>query len=370
MTGDLTMDSRIIMNSFNDGANSSSRPIYFYATDASAVKTTTNYLQVLAGGANDLYYYQAGSGYKLHHTGNHNSTGDPHTQYLLKTGGTMTGDLRITKSAASFFFRPLVDTDTAILGQRIENSAGTGLWFIGAQPSTGRWGVYDNTNARWSLAVAAGTANDGLTYLGNIVHHAGNHNSTGDPHSQYLLKTGGTMTGSTTLTMDSPRFIMNRASGGSGIFAGIQTQDNTVNKGLLYWDYTLNQWRISENGGTNFSQILHSGNHNSTGDPHTQYLLKTAGLGADNTSVIKQIGAVLETDTRSINITRDATTGKISSVTEKDGGTTIVTSTITRDATTGLISSFTQVAGGSTVTYTVNRDATTSKVTSITKTVS
>ncbi|SEN19508.1 hypothetical protein [Paenibacillus sp. OV219] len=87
-------------------------------------------------------------------------------------------------------------------------------------------------------------------------------------------------------------------------------------------------------------------------------------LGVDNTSVRKQGSVSLDTDTRTVVITRNALY-KVSLIEEKNGSTVIKSTTI--NYTNGIISSVVEVAGGTTVTTTLNR--TNGKITSVTKTV-
>lgn len=88
-----------------------------------------------------------------------------------------------------------------------------------------------------------------------------------------------------------------------------------------------------------------------------------AGTGNKDTQEIKTL--LVDTDTRSIEVTR--TSGQISSLAVKDpsDGSTVATVTVNR--TSGQISSLVLVAGGKTVTTTVNR--TSGQITSITKAV-
>lgn len=82
--------------------------------------------------------------------------------------------IRFTNEAARIAFRPVSGSSTAVHGNAFESSGGSSLWYVGNQPSSGDWGVYDSVNARWGLRVHAGTSNNGLTYLGHVVWHQNN----------------------------------------------------------------------------------------------------------------------------------------------------------------------------------------------------
>jgi hypothetical protein len=89
-------------------------------------------------------------------------------------------------------------------------------------------------------------------------------------------------------------------------------------------------------------------------------------LGKDNTSILQKMSTTLETDTRTVAITRNAM-GKVSLVEEKNGSTVIKSTTINYDSKYK-VTSVVEVAGGVTVTLTLNRD-TAGRVTSVSKTV-
>jgi hypothetical protein len=76
---------------------------------------------------------------------------------------------------------------------------------------------------------------------------------------------------------------------------------------------------------------------------------------------------LVEVDTRSVNITRDAL-GKISQIDVKDGSTVVQSFAVTRNAN-GKMSTIVETAAGKTITYTIARDSTTGKPSTITKTV-
>ncbi len=92
-----------------------------------------------------------------------------------------------------------------------------------------------------------------------------------------------------------------------------------------------------------------------------------AGIaGTNNKSTQETKNLLVETDTRSVEVTR--TSGQISSLAIKDpsDGSTVASATVTR--TGGQISSITTVVGARTVTVSINRTG--GQVTSITKAVS
>lgn len=71
------------LDALGSGANQLSRPLHFYYTDASGVMHTNTYLQADKNG--DLLYIEDGAVSTVLNTANHNSNGDPHTQYVRKS---------------------------------------------------------------------------------------------------------------------------------------------------------------------------------------------------------------------------------------------------------------------------------------------
>ncbi|RJX40042.1 hypothetical protein D3P09_11750 [Paenibacillus pinisoli] len=243
---------------------------------------------------------------------------------VKRDGDTMTSHLNVQTVGASVRLKPLADTDTGVLGTQTQSADGTWQWGTGSQPSSGKWGVYDYLNSRWALEIGQGSdANSGLKYRTNTVHHAGNHNSTGDPHTQYLLKTGGTMSGvlkaahgidqrlpensfgPTDLPSTYPTgismFFINNVAGwpGPSSYGTIVTYKGYSNNPSTQYFYPYNsdvpiQYRNSlfgNNTWTAWRTVLDSNNHNSTGNPHTQYAL------ADSTPVAKTASGSLNTIT-------------------------------------------------------------------------
>jgi YD repeat-containing protein len=80
-------------------------------------------------------------------------------------------------------------------------------------------------------------------------------------------------------------------------------------------------------------------------------------LGGDDQSVIFQVGVEILTDNRTIETTYNPTNGRIASIAEKDGATTVKSTTFSYDAQ-GNISNTITTAGGKTVVaaYTYNGD--------------
>ncbi|WP_127531186.1 hypothetical protein [Paenibacillus kobensis] len=91
VTGDATISGGgLRLDSNADTSSQWSRSVNFYTTDSAAGKITNNALQ--ANSSNDLVYSKAGTTSQvIHHAGNHNSTGDPHTQYAPKASPALTG---------------------------------------------------------------------------------------------------------------------------------------------------------------------------------------------------------------------------------------------------------------------------------------
>lgn len=114
MTGELLMDHQIRMDSITDGASQWSRPIYFNTTNASAVKTTNNYLQV--DNANDLRYVKAGGVSQIvWHAGNDGpgSGLDADTVDGLQASTSATGNTVVAR-----------DANGTIVGYTLQSTAG------------------------------------------------------------------------------------------------------------------------------------------------------------------------------------------------------------------------------------------------------
>ncbi|MDR9504778.1 hypothetical protein RI662_10795 [Brevibacillus agri] len=103
----------------------------------------------------------------------HIAAADPHPGYLLESGGTLTG---------SIAFQDLLEGIILAAGGKIVDQ-GTGTVINAAE---GSLTVTDETGATSLLSLSSTV----FKYLNNVIHHAGNHNSTGDPHSQYLKADG------------------------------------------------------------------------------------------------------------------------------------------------------------------------------------
>jgi len=103
---------------------------------------------------------------------------------------------------------------------------------------------------------------------------------------------------------------------------------------------------------TTWKRVWHAGNLNFLGG---------------NQAVVEHSALLSQTDTRSINVTRDVD-GKVSTLALKDGATTVSSVSYTRNATTGLIETIIETVNGKTITTTINRDVD-GKFLSTTKTV-
>ena len=103
---------------------------------------------------------------------------------------------------------------------------------------------------------------------------------------------------------------------------------------------------------TTWKRVWHAGNLNLLGG---------------NQAVVEHSALLSQTDTRSINVTRDVD-GKVSTLALKDGATTVSSVSYTRNATTGLIETIIETVNGKTITTTINRDVD-GKFLSTTKTV-
>ncbi|RJX40049.1 hypothetical protein D3P09_11785 [Paenibacillus pinisoli] len=111
---------------------------------------------------------------------------------------------------------------------------------------------------------------------GSNVMTQANHGGLADPHTQYLLKTGGTITGNT--TMDAALTFPARTA--SGLAASRQmifhyrTADGTLKTNNFLQVNTEGTIAYYRDGSG--AAILTDANHNSTGNPHGQYALLTA----------------------------------------------------------------------------------------------
>lgn len=116
----------------------------------------------------------------------HIAASDPHPGYLLVSGGTLTGSLT---------FRDLLEGIVLASGGKITDQA-TGTVINAAE---GTLTVTTEDGSTSLLALSSGV----FKYLNNVVHHAGNHNNTGDPHTQYAKKAGDSFNGNVVVDADS-----------------------------------------------------------------------------------------------------------------------------------------------------------------------
>jgi hypothetical protein len=112
---------------------------------------------------------------------------------------------------------------------------------------------------------------------------------------------------------------------------------------------------------------LHASSHASGGaDVVTPESIGAWDIGSSNASTQQVMMLPIDTDTRTINVSR--TSGKISSMTLTDPNNSNATvETVTVNRSSGLISSLVKTVGARTITYTVNRSS--GQITSITKVV-
>jgi hypothetical protein len=321
MTGNLTMGSlaNIIMDSQGNTASKSSNAIYFYATDASAVKTTNNYLQVIGDGNNDLYYGKAGTTYRILHTGNHNTTGDPHTQYLLKTGGSLSSSLTIS-GAGDLFLNSTDGTASTLYFQRAGVNVGS---------------IYSPSAVNSPIIAYRVYANDGVTNREFTLHYYDGTTSFGgmvEFPSNLLWGNNGTAA----IDLNNSDVI-----GANSIVFNDQT-DTTGWEGLMF----------PKTGATVDSRTYTD-----------YYQFHITGLG--NVKVDTNYIEVNNTG-GNIIVTRDSN-NKISSVTDTASNGLATTTTITSRDSSGRIAVVSEVIGGTTYTYTINRDSN-GKITSIDRT--
>jgi hypothetical protein len=143
-----------------------------------------------------------------------------------------------------------------------------------------RYAASTHTHAQYALTT------DLTTHTGRTDNP---HNATAAQVGALAL-TGGTLTGDTTVSKNNARILFDRPSGQVGQYAGFWFNDAGVPKLGFFYDYPAAKMVFSISGVGTYD-ILHSGIHNSTGDPHTQYLQKAGGtltnfltLHADPTS--------------------------------------------------------------------------------------
>lgn len=104
-----------------------------------------------------------------------------------------------------------------------------------------------------------------------------NHDAT------YLKLVGGTLTDNLTISRNLAELYFNRPSGAVGQYAGIETLDNGVAEGRIFWDFTNLKWVLSNNAGTNYYDLIHSGGGQTIGSTLTVSGLLTLGAQATGT---------------------------------------------------------------------------------------
>lgn len=220
---------------------------------------------------------------------NHNSDGDPHSQYLRKSGGTFFGN------------------GTSTIVNKADNS-GRLILVGGTDTSTNTGAIISFHGKDYGGAGASGDIYlvpvAGRKILRNATHElwdAGNHNSSGDPHGQYMPRFSGLIDDfNTTLRQGYYQWNDGTANapiaGTFGVLevfvSGGGTHNNasnwiwqiarSTNNGWTKWRY-----KVNNTGWSGWHDYLSSHTHNSTGDPHTQYLLKAGGT-IDNHLVVSK----------------------------------------------------------------------------------
>lgn len=256
----ILMDASLIMDSIADTASQSSRPIVFNTTDASAVKTTNNYLQVDV--SNDLRYFKAGAGgYTVYHTNNHNSTGDPHSQYALANGTrTFNGAVTIDNGNQVLLLKPGASQDHVYMGFFARSATPTvrSAYFGFASAAT--------TSISLANEITNGNINLLTTGTGTVTVNG----------NQVLTVAGGNLTGA--LTMDANIIMDSITDGASSSSRAISF--NTTNASSV--KTTTNSLSVDTNNTLYYTKagvgniVLHDGIHGNTGDPHTQYAPKAS----------------------------------------------------------------------------------------------
>ena len=185
----------------------------------------------------------------------HVSQPDPHTQYLAKAGGTMTGTLAMSGQAIS---GAGAVTATSYNAVPLTALGTADTWLDGT-------GAYTTPSAATVGADPAGAASSAVSA----------HEAAPDPHTQYLLKAGDTMSG--TLAMGG------QAISGAGAVtassfngAAITTLGSPATwlSGLgTYTTPTAGQVGADPAGAATSAVSAHE----AAPDPHTQYLLKSGG---------------------------------------------------------------------------------------------
>jgi len=93
---------------------------------------------------------------------------------LPKAGGEMSGNPTIKNANPSVVIQPTADI-AGTTGIRMKNAAGIDMFILGHSSLNNRFALYDYTLPGTSIAVEAGSPLDnGFTYRGNKVYHAGN----------------------------------------------------------------------------------------------------------------------------------------------------------------------------------------------------
>lgn len=105
------------------------------------------------------------------------------------------------------------------------------------------------------------------------------------------------------------------------------------------------------------------------GYPASEYVRRDSSngipLGNTNQDILRVKGAILKTDTRTVELSYDPQ-GRLTNVVEKDGSTIVKTTTLTYDAN-GNLTQVQESAGGTTVTTTLNYSG--GRLSSVSKTV-